>query len=251
MTPAIQVIAHRGYSARAPENTLAALDLAVRRGADGVEFDLHTASDGEPVLIHDATLDRTTNGTGPVEALTSEELGGLDAGTWFADAYAGEPVPALAEALAGPAAGVDVIYAEVKATRRPADLDRIAEIVRDSGVFDRTVFISMDWEALDRIRVVEPSARIGYIVEAADRSDEAFTRATGDPGALLDFDARILLSDPSLTRRADEAGIDMAVWTVNDAKQATALHELGVRRFTTNEVELLQAWRDGLASTAR
>ena len=251
MTPAIQIIAHRGYSARAPENTLAALTLAARRGADGVEFDLHTAKDGEPVLIHDATLDRTTDGTGPVESLTSRELAGLDAGTWFADAYSGEPVPTLAEALAGPAARLDVIYAEVKATREPRDLDRIAEVVRTAGVFDRTVFISMDWEALDRIRVVEPTARIGYIVEAPTRSDEAFARALGDEHALLDFDARILLAEPTLAHRAHEAGVDLAVWTVNDAEQAHRLLDLGVRRFTTNEVELLQAWRDGLGSTAR
>lgn len=244
---AVEIIAHRGYSAKAPENTLAALDLASRHGADGVEFDLHTAGDGEPVLMHDATLDRTTDGSGPVDTMTSRELERLDAGSWFSPAFAGEPVPTLASALDGPARDVGCIYAEVKATRRPEDLDRIARIVRDAGVFDRTVFISMDWEALDRIRLVEPGALIGYIVEAPERSSDAFTRAEGDPRALVDFDGRILLADPSIAARATASGIPLAVWTVNDAETASRLHAIGVHRFTTNEVETLQRWRETVA----
>src|SRR5262245_45381396 len=77
------VIAHRGASALAPENTLAAVNLALALGADGVEFDVQLASDGRPVVIHDLRLDRTTSGAGPVTALPSVELSNLDAGSWF------------------------------------------------------------------------------------------------------------------------------------------------------------------------
>jgi glycerophosphoryl diester phosphodiesterase len=80
----IEIIAHRGYSGRAPENTLAALEAAVAAGADAVEFDLHTAACGTPVLFHDGMLSRTTNGVGPVRRRTLEQLKTLDAGKWFA-----------------------------------------------------------------------------------------------------------------------------------------------------------------------
>ena len=76
-----EVIAHRGYSSRAPENTLAAIDLAIEAGADAIEFDVHTAGDGNPVLFHDPMLGRTTNGVGPVRRRTIEQLKNLDAPT--------------------------------------------------------------------------------------------------------------------------------------------------------------------------
>jgi glycerophosphoryl diester phosphodiesterase len=95
-----RVIGHRGAAARAPENTLAALSAAARAGAAMVEFDARLSRDGVPVLMHDATVDRTTNGAGALASLDRADLAGLDAGSWFAPGFAGEPVPALADALA-------------------------------------------------------------------------------------------------------------------------------------------------------
>jgi glycerophosphoryl diester phosphodiesterase len=90
---------HRGYSAAYPENTLAALNAAFDVGADMVEFDLQKSQDGYVVLMHDDTVDRTTDGTGPVDSHTLAELQALDAGSWFDPVFAGEPVPTLEEAL--------------------------------------------------------------------------------------------------------------------------------------------------------
>ena len=84
------VLAHRGYSAKAPENTMAAFELALAVGADGIELDVHMTRDGEIVVIHDDTLDRTTNGKGPVSDQTMAELRELDAGSWFSPEFAGE-----------------------------------------------------------------------------------------------------------------------------------------------------------------
>src|SRR3954463_888507 len=92
-------VAHRGYSAVAPENTLPALTAAARAGATYVEFDVRTTADGVPVVIHDRTVDRTTSGTGLVADLTMDEVRALDAGSWFAPAYAGLRVPLLTEVL--------------------------------------------------------------------------------------------------------------------------------------------------------
>ena len=242
----VEIVAHRGFSELAPENTVAALELALQAGADAVEFDLHTAADGTPVLLHDDTLERTTNGYGAVASLSLEAVRDLDAGSWFSRAFAGEPVPPLAEALEAIGDRVGRVYAEVKGSRDPDDVRLIVEVVHDAALFERTVFISMDWDALDRIRAHDARALVGYIVDDVGRAAEAHERAAGDGRALLDFDRRILLSDPTLAARAVAAEIPLATWTVNTVADAERLLEMGVPRITTNRVTLLKAWKDAL-----
>jgi len=101
------VLGHRGSPREAPENTLASLRAALDAGADGIEYDVHACASGEPVLIHDETMERTTDGTGPVREITLPELAGIDAGGWFHPVFQGEPLPLLEEALElpGPAPG--------------------------------------------------------------------------------------------------------------------------------------------------
>jgi glycerophosphoryl diester phosphodiesterase len=93
------VIAHRGFSGIAPENTIAAIKLAMERGVDMIEIDVHQSKDGVPVVIHDKTIDRTTNGTGRVAAHTYSQLNSFDAGSWFDTAYKEEHIPSLEEVL--------------------------------------------------------------------------------------------------------------------------------------------------------
>ena len=245
----VQVIAHRGYSARAPENTIAALSLALDAGASAVEFDLHTAGDGTPVLLHDGTLDRTTNGHGHVTDCDPDDLALLDAGSWFSPDFAGEPVPALTDALNAIEARVQTVFSEIKSVRRRRDIEAIVSVTRDAGLLERTVFISMDWGLLDEVRRYESAALLGPIVEHAARIDSAFTRVSGDARSLLDFDARILLERPELARRAHEAGIPLAVWTVDDVAEAERLFGLGIRRITTNQVGRLLGWAGTLPAS--
>lgn len=241
----VEIIAHRGFSAEAPENTVVALRAGVEAGADAVEFDLHTAGDGTPVLLHDETLQRTTDGRGKVTEKNAAELAALDAGAWFGPEFAGEPLPTVAGALdALPGKGLR-IYAEVKGVRSLDDLQEVVEVVRERGMLERTVFISMTWDYLDRIRAAEPRALLGYIVEKRRRAADALARAAGDPRALLDFDARILLKDPGWAARAAEAGVPLACWTVDSTDDAATLLEMGVPRITTNQVAELVRWRDG------
>ena len=242
----IEIIAHRGFSARAPENTLAALDAAVSAGADAVEFDIQTGGDGIPVLFHDAMLSRTTNGVGPVRRRTLSQMKGLDAGKWFSPDFAGEQIPSLAEAFRHLGTGVDRIYGEVKGFRELEDVDRMANIAEDVGSLDRTIFIAMNWTLLDRLRSTRRSLAIGYIVTEVGQVDEALERATGDETAMIDFDAKLLEADPAIVERTLAAGVDLAVWTVDDREQAGRLHDFGVRRFTTNQVESLMSWRQAL-----
>jgi glycerophosphoryl diester phosphodiesterase len=246
----VEIIAHRGFSARAPENTWAALDAGLSAGADAVEFDLHPASDGTPYLLHDETLDRTTSGTGPVHLHTPAELDTLDAGSWFDPAFVGEPIPSLASVMTSLRGRVGRIYAEVKRTRPGDDMSSVVEAVQKAGLFEHIVFISMDWGALDQIRSLQPGARIGYIVEARSRVDEARERAKDDSDAMLDFDARVLLGDPRIAERCREVDIALACWTVNARSVAQSMLDMGVPRITTNEVADLLEWKESLKPTS-
>lgn len=241
----IEIIAHRGFSAAAPENTLASLEAALEAGADAVEFDLHTAACGTPVLFHDTMLSRTTNGVGPLRRRTLGQLKALDAGRWFSPAFEGERIPSFAEALERLRGRIGHVYAEVKGYRELEDLDRMVRIARDCGMLDSVTFISMNWTTLDRVRGQEPDLVVGYIVDESGQIDEALQRAAGDAYALVDLRAD-LLNDPGVARRASEAGVDIAVWTVDDPLLAGRALESGVRRITTNEVTKLVAWKRGL-----
>ncbi len=240
----IEIIAHRGFSARAPENTLAAMEAAVAAGADAVEFDIHTAACGTPVLFHDTRLSRTTNGVGPVRRRTFTQLEALDAGKWFSPDFIGERIPSLQEALEALDGRIGRIYAEVKGFRELEDLDRIVRLTREAGMLDDVVFISLNWTLLDRMRSQRPDLAIGYIVDEVGKVDEALDRARGDARALIDFRAELLLDDLTRAERCADAGIDMAVWTVDEPSQASRLYDLGVRRITTNQVESLLAWKN-------
>tara|TARA_B100000530_G_scaffold284179_1_gene198419 strand:+ start:677 stop:1438 length:762 start_codon:yes stop_codon:yes gene_type:complete len=246
LSGAVEIIAHRGFSARAPENTIAALTLALEEGATAVEFDLRTSGDGNPVLMHDKTLSRTTNGIGKVEELSLRELTKLDAGSWFNSTFEGERVPSLAEALECLKVQVKTIFAELKGESTTQNLRNVVSITRAAGLLDKTVFIAKDWSLLDELRRHAPEALVGPIVERREQTHEAFTRVTNDPRALIDFDARILLKDPDIARYAKRNGVEIAVWTVDNIGDADVLLEFGVRRITTNQVGRMLAWASTL-----
>jgi len=238
----IEIIGHRGYAAHAPENTVASIDAALIAGARAIEFDVHVASCGTPVVIHDETLDRTTDGDGPVSRQTAEQLRTLDAGAWFDPAFAGERIPTLMEALNHVAGRVRHIYPEVKGIREPSDVDRIVRIIQERAMSDRTTFISIDWSILERVRTQDAAIRIGFIVVTTDLFDEALSLAVADPAAILDLNHEIALEEPSVVGRAKDEGVDVVTWTVNEPEEATRLRHAGITGFTTDHVERLLTW---------
>lgn len=240
----IEVVAHRGFSGRAPENTLVAMRAAVEAGADAVEFDLHPAADGTPMLIHDDTVDRTTDGRGRVDDHSPNALAALDAGSWFHADFEGEPVPRLDDTLAWLKDRVGRVYAEIKEYRDRAALDQVVAAVHEADLRREVVYISMDWDALARVRDLDPEAYVGYIVDKKRRWKAGLELASGDPRALLDFDRRILLKHPDIARRVAADGVPMAAWTVNTVEETERLVELGCPRITTNEVEIMKTWKD-------
>lgn len=242
-----EIIAHRGYSAVAPENTIAALEAALEAGATAVEVDVRTAIDGTPVLFHDVHLGRTSSGVGPVRRRTVGQLKSLDAGSWFGEDFAAERIPTLAEALEFLGGRVLHFYPEVKGYREMEDLDRMVEIVRGAGFLSRTTFLSEDRTALDRIGSADPSVGLGYVVEDEVGFAEAVDEAMGDPRALVDLEVGLALGNPGVVRSARERGLPVAVWTVDDVSDARRLWDDGVGRFTTNSVEELLRWAESVS----
>jgi glycerophosphoryl diester phosphodiesterase len=237
-----EIIAHRGYSARAPENTLASLGMALDVGATSLEWDLHTAACGTPVLFHDTMLGRTTNGVGPIRRRPLGQLQALDAGSWFSPDFAGEKIPSQADALEHVGGRVTRIYQEVKGYREMEDLDRMISLTAEAGLLDRTVFMSHDWIVLNRLRDSAPDTELGYLVASLDHFQNALDRAVLDGRAFLNLELGIALEEPSVVTAAVEDEVVVGIWTVNDVDSAQTLYEAGASRFTTNEVELLGEW---------
>ena len=159
MQPCIR-IAHRGASGSAPENTLAAFKKAIEIGVDAVELDLHGTADGEIVVIHDPSLDRTTNLHGSVNQATLETIKRADAGGWFASEFVGEPVPTLVEALEC-IGGNTIAVLEIKdATIGEAVVKKINEM----DALEKVVLISFHTSVLREVRALDPRIPTGWLI---------------------------------------------------------------------------------------
>lgn len=151
------VVAHRGDPSQAPENTVAAFRKAVELGADMVELDVHRSKDGHPVVMHDATVDRCTNGHGRIDALTLAELRALDAGAWFSPAFAGERIPTLAEALTALPAPVRINMHLKPFDPNDDTFERIIlEHIDRFELSDRLLLVHNALESLNRLRERRP-----------------------------------------------------------------------------------------------
>jgi glycerophosphoryl diester phosphodiesterase len=162
------IIAHRGCSSDYPENTLAAFAGAIDAGAHMVELDVCFSRDRHPVVMHDDTVDRTTNAAGPVNSFTMEQLGSLDAGSWFAPRFCAEAVPSLSHALDLMKGRVHVnieIKPDCFEEQDPADaIERqVLSLVREKGMDSDVLVSSFEWQLLDRIRILDSEITLGLI----------------------------------------------------------------------------------------
>lgn len=175
---AVHVCGHRGHSIGAPENTLAALAAVTANGGTSAEIDCMLSRDGEIVLMHDDFLDRTTSGHGLVSAANLADIKKLDAGAWFAPRFAGERVPTLREAIEhADRTGLSLVI-EVKEFRNIGGLvGRLAEMVRETDVADRAVFISFDHAFLKGLKERLPGIRTEGITHARHADLAAVARA--------------------------------------------------------------------------
>src|SRR5215510_13845334 len=158
-------IAHRGASGYAPENTFAAFRKAVAMGAGFIETDLQLSRDARFVAIHDATVNRTTNGQGAVHDMTLAELRKLDAGSWFGSEYAGERIPTVEEILEFAKKHDVVFYLELKPSGSWGGEHALISALRESGEIARTVVISFDPLILTSVRKIEPTLMTGLLFD--------------------------------------------------------------------------------------
>lgn len=234
------VVAHRGFSAAAPENTLAAIDAAIRAGADGCEFDVRATRDGHLVLLHDETLDRTTTGRGKVAEATLDEVRRLDAGKWWKgpEEYAGERVPTLDEALARFRDTPCFPVVEIKVEGVSA---KAVEAVRKAGLVERAVVIAFSKNVVKEVRALEPRLRCAWLYgkELKGTPDEQAAWIAGQAAEcgtdLVDLGEKVLTEDlvAGLRRRK----LEVWTWTVDDPGRAAELVRWGVTSVTTNDLE--------------
>jgi glycerophosphoryl diester phosphodiesterase len=151
------IIGHRGVPTEAPENTLSGFALAISRGADLIELDLHMSADGQLVVIHDDTVNRTTNGTGPVGDLSFSQLRALDAGSWMRPRFIGEQIPTLSEALEITADRAGVVVDLKHGSERYAGIEQLlARAIESGDRMDDVIVISRNSEAIRGIHAVNP-----------------------------------------------------------------------------------------------
>jgi len=236
----LQRVAHRGYSAVAPENTMPAFAAAVLGGATYVEFDVRTTADGVPVVIHDRTVDRTTDGSGHVWDLTVEEVRALDAGSWFAPAYAGVPVPLLEEVLDLPS---PALLLEIKPPASLEEVKRIMGMVAERGLDDRTIVQSFDPEVVRLVREAAPPVRRGLLRLRFEADTVPLARELDV--VCCNPSVNDVLGDAETVAELIGAGIDVMPWTANEMSQWGALVEAGVAGLITDRTGELTGWVEG------
>lgn len=225
----VMLIAHRGESFIAPENTLASFRLAYESGAESVELDCHLSADQRVVVLHDANTRRTTGKHYVVKDTDSEVLRTLDAGSFKGTSFAGERIPYLEEAIALIPPGRSLVV-ELKSGMDL--LPAVEKIVRECGKKDQLIFIAFDWNTIAAVHELFPENCCYWLSnlkeEVKDRMEEA--AGIGLDGLNLHFS----VIDSALMQQAGHLGLDILAWTVDDPKEARRLAGLGVKAVTTN-----------------
>jgi glycerophosphoryl diester phosphodiesterase len=239
-TPAQQrplVVAHRGSSGTAPENTMAAFRLAVAAGADMIEFDVRMTRDFELVVHHDRSLGRTSDGSGRIWDLTLGDLRGSDAGSWFAKKFAGERIPTLRQVLEEipVSVGLDIEVKTDGDRRRGVALgESVVLLVREARREGNVVVSSFDHGFLGRLHRLDPSLRIGALylpVRDRFRSPGQIARRTG---ASMFICSRSQLRARHM-RDARASGLSVAVYGVNTPGELAAARRAGVDAVITDD----------------
>jgi len=233
-------LGHRGASAAAPENTLAAFRRALELGADGFELDVTLSKDGETVVIHDDTVDRTTDGRGDVSEMTLAEIKRLDAGAWFAPKFAGERIPILQEVfdLAGGKAFINI---EIKSRTISTNgiEQQVVELVRRNQLVDRVIISCFNPFALWRVKRIAPWLATGLLY--AEDLPPWLSGAWAAPFlGLKALHPKHTMVDAAYMGRAKAKGYQVNVWTVDQEPDMQRLLALGVHGIITNRPDVLR-----------
>lgn len=232
MTPLI--IAHRGWSARAPENTMAAFRHAMEFGADGLELDVHLSRDGHVVVCHDDRLERTTNGSGFIVEHDLDQLKSLDAGAWFSPEYAGERIPTLKELFEEIVSSTwrGLVNVELKYGFLPyPGLEQaVVDLVREFDLVDQVLVSSFKHSALVELKQIEGKIKTAPLYNSGIDDPVRYAQSIGSQALHpIHTEAR-----PEIIKEARQAGITVNAWTIDDPDIARRLAEVGVDGIITN-----------------
>lgn len=232
------IIAHRGHSAAAPENTRAAFTAALKAGAQAIELDVHISRDDQAIVIHDAEVNRTTNGQGPVAFLTLAELKALDAGRWFAPQFAGERLLTLDEAIAAiPAPTWLLVHLRAHENESDRCERAVAEAIARHQARGRTIIIHHTRHGLHRLRAMEPRLRLCWISPGGEPASEYVDDAYYMGYRFIQ--PRREEVDQELVDYARERGMWVNVFWADDEEDMRRLVALGVEGIITNHPDRL------------
>lgn len=244
------VIAHRGASLYAPENTIAAFELAVEMGADAIELDTMLTTDGTPIVIHDQSLERTTNGSGSVASKEVAELLLLDAGSMFDARFAGEKIPTLEEVFSAVGNKI-LINVELKNYASPFDRlpGIVVDLVRDAGLSDRVILSSFNPIALIKAQRASNKIRRAALIGSGPKIVRGIIERFTDYFALH---PEVSLVDQRMVDNHHNAGHKVNVWTVNEESVMMKLLSMGVDGLITDTPDtakkVIEIWSRGEAT---
>lgn len=230
-----KIFAHRGSMKVCPENTMAAFKQAVVDGVDGIEFDVHYTKDNELVVLHDPTVDRTTDGTGHVRKMTLQELKKLDAGSYFSEQFKGEKIPTLGEVLDW-AEGTDILL-NIELKHVALDYvdfeEKILEEISKRNLKSRVIISSFNHDALKKISTLMPEIETAILYMARLFEPWNYAKTLGARG-LHPFIEGL---DLSLVINAEQRGIPVRPFTVNNEKLIAGLIQAGCSGIITDKPE--------------
>ncbi|MGD8454961.1 MAG: glycerophosphodiester phosphodiesterase [Anaerolineales bacterium] len=243
-TPAI--FAHRGASAHAPENTLPSFQLALDQHADGIELDVTLSADGQVVVIHDSTIDRTTNGEGTVKGMDYAAIQQFDAGSWYGETFEGTHIPTLDEVLA--LVG-DRIFTniEIKPFYSPMRqlVGRVAEVVSHHDLGKRVIFSSFNPRALVMVHRLLPSVPVGFLLMPGFLG-ALFKSIFGKTVPYSSLHPHYSAVSPKMIRDAGNNGYKIFAYTVNQTEDMRRLFTMGIDGIITdNPAQAIQVRTEG------
>jgi glycerophosphoryl diester phosphodiesterase len=240
--PSMLKIGHRGAAGSRPENTFSSFDHALQKGADYLEFDVQRTKDGTLAVIHDPTVDRTTDGRGKVSGLTWKELRNLDAGSWFSKEYTGEVIPSFTEVLDRYADKAGLLIELKKPALYPGIEEQIAEELKnrklDNGSGYRIIIQSFDRSSMKKMHTLLPSIPIGILLNYTPK------RITGRELEHIAEYASFLnpkhtVASRQLISRIHQKGMKAVIWTIRTEKEAEKALNLSADGIVTDFIELL------------
>lgn len=246
------ILGHRGASAHAPENTLAAFARAISDGADGIEFDVRLSRDGVPVVIHDATLMRTGSLDRQVSSLTAAELQQVDVGGWFAaadptrQAFVGEMLPTLAQVFELFRRNEGLLYIEMKCDQDEgaALAAAVVRLCRESKMAERVVVESFEHTAIAAVKRLDSGIRTAALFEPRLTRPISTVRRLKMVDTALGVGADEIalhhtLAGARVVEKARHAGLEVVLWTVDDPSWIGRARTLGVKALIANDPALM------------